>query len=452
MTTEKIELEVIIPGQQAKTVVYAPGKGKKTLKELLQSAGIYPETPCGGKGICGKCIVLMDGKPVRACSAVPEKNCRIELSRRNASVLLDAPQLPAAPLKEGLGLALDLGTTTVAAFLYDLKTGTCLAMKGALNAQHIFGADVISRIRYAENDRKLLQETAVIREQVFDLILELCRAAGESTGKTYLFSDIHYVSIAGNTVMQHIYAAISPASIGTAPFKPVSLFGEQILAEPTMYFCPCVSGYVGGDTTAGILSTGIYGAEETVLFADLGTNCEFALGNREGFLCCSAPAGPAFETVSENGKLWGSELIDRTAELLADGKIDETGRLLAEEQEAGLGRADVRNLQLAKASVRGAIETLLELAGTGADCVDRIVLAGGFGKYLNPETVCAIGMFPEKFEGKIEFAGNSAGRGACLALTEENRHKLSRIARMCRYEELSSSAVFTGHYIDSMGF
>lgn len=420
------------------------GEGdERSLKNILDAEGIKVSAPCGGKGICGRCTVEVDGREELCCRYYPEKDISVRITRRQNDIVMNRVSLPPEPLKEGLGLALDLGTTTIAAFLYDLKTGGCIGETGAENNLSMFGTDVISRIRFADSDRNLLRMTAVLREQVYDLMTELC-------GTEHTFKDVKYLSIAGNTVMQHIFAAMSPKSIGEAPFKPLSLFGEEIIAEPTMYYCPCIAGYVGGDITAGILSSEIYRSEEKVMLIDLGTNCEFALGNKDGFICCSSPAGPAFEAGSGETELKGSELINEAARLLNEGICDTTGRLLG---DAGtVVQKDIRNLQLAKAAVRGAIETVLKISGVKAVDVKRILIAGGFGMYLDIDNAFTIGMFPEGFKGRISFIGNSAGAGASLALSGANRKKLSEIAAMCRYEELSSSALFSEEYVDAMSF
>lgn len=420
------------------------GEGdKRSLKSILEADGKTITAPCGGKGICGRCLVNVNGKDELSCRYYPEEDIYVKVERRKNFVVKNSVKLPPEPLKEGLGLALDLGTTTIAAFLYDLKTGECIGETGAENRLSIFGADVISRIQYAENDRKLLQMTSVLREQVFDLMMELCRDG-------YSFTDVKYLSIAGNTVMQHIYAAMSPRSIGEAPFKPLSLFGEELIAEPTMYYCPCIAGYVGGDTTAGILSSGIADSDEKVMLIDLGTNCEFVLGDREGFLCCSSPAGPAFEAGSGEDELKGSELISVVAGLLAEGTCSENGRLLKDGGK--VTQKDVRNLQLAKAAVRGAIETILKISHLKAGDVKRVLIAGGFGMYLDIEDALTIGMFPEEFAGRITYIGNSAGAGASMALSQKSRKKLKEISKMCRYEELSSSKLFYDEYIEAMNF
>ena len=287
-----------------------------------------------------------------------------------------APVLPEEPLKLGLGLALDLGTETVGAYLYDAPAGRCIAAAGAANAQKMFGEDLMSRILFAETDEKFLRETAVIREQVFDLILKLC-------GSEYSFADIHYVTIAGNTVMEHLYGAVSPRSIGTPPHTPITLFGEQIIAEPIMYFCPCISGFTGGDITAGLMSSGLAEQEKMSLYLDLGKGFGMALGNREGFLCGSGA------------------------------KYSEIPGMLAK---------------------------LLETKGIRVEDIEKVVLAGAFGadeaevRTALQKIFAAEDTEPFVTEDLLKnavYCGNAAGYGACLAHTAENREKLKKTAALC---------------------
>lgn len=469
--------------------------GSRALLESLRAAGSSIHAPCGGNGTCKQCRVRVTGRcrgldgterdcageELLACRWYPAGDVELELSAAAGErVLTDAEDI--APGGTGLGLAVDIGTTTVAAYLYDLVSGTCLASRGAMNAQRAYGADVISRIRNAAEPGGLEALSRVIREQIRDLARALCPHTGR----------ISCVSIAGNTVMEHLFSGLSPESIGVAPFAPLSLFGGEGPAADSLdgfspdcrlYLCPAVAGYVGGDITAGLLSSGAYRSEGQVLFIDVGTNGEMALGNRDGFLCCATAAGPAFEgaeiaygspardgainavardmsyTVLGGGKprsICGSGLIDAVAALLYQEIIDETGRMEGERYVFGngvyLSGKDVRRLQLAKAAVRAGIETLLEKTGTGYDGIGEVLIAGGFGAYLRTESACAIGLLPPALLEKTRHVGNSAGRGAAMALTAEGRRELEHVRSLCRYEELSGSAVFNDRYIEAMMF
>jgi uncharacterized 2Fe-2S/4Fe-4S cluster protein (DUF4445 family) len=264
------------------------------------------------------------------------------------------------------GVAIDIGTTTVVTHLLDIETGECLATANGANAQRIFGADVISRIQYSvENGHEAL--TRLIREQLASLIKKTCVAAEIDT------NNIKSVTIAANTVMQHLAAGYPPDSMGTVPFTPFSLFGEElpvwedlpVAKETCVYYTPAISAYVGGDITAGILAAGLEGSSGPAIYLDIGTNGEIVMKCDGIYYCCATAAGPALEGAEitmgmaavngaidhvkwnkelelsvignetildeENGTpsgLCGSGLIDALAVLLETGAVDETGRLL----------------------------------------------------------------------------------------------------------------------------
>ena len=457
----------------------------QTLLEALRDAGFSLNAPCGGNGTCGQCRVRIGdgagGMEVLACRAFAQEGLDVTLGAdTGVKVLTDAVEI--TPEGAGLGLAVDIGTTTVAAYLYGLSTGKCIASRGAMNAQRAYGADVISRIRHAGTPGGLEALSSVIRRQIEALARSMCPD----------LRHIRYISIAGNTVMEHLFAGLNPESIGVAPFTPLSLFGTETPASAyfdsfgdncVLYLCPCVAGYVGGDITAGLLSSGAYRHDGQVLFIDIGTNGEMALGGKDGFLCCATAAGPAFEGAeiecgsmakdgainavetdlsfsvlgdTEPSAICGSGIIDAVAALLCNGILDETGRMEGERYTFGdgvyLSGTDVRKLQLAKAAIRAGIETLLQKSGKDYDDIDEVLIAGGFGAYLRVRSACAIGMLPPALMGKLRHVGNSAGKGASMALTGSGRRELEALHGICRYEELSSSAVFNDNYIDAMMF
>ena len=477
-------------GGSVRTVI---SDGTQTLLRLIQGAAVAVHAPCGGNGTCRQCRVKVtglcreggevrrcEGENVLACRVFPAGDLAAETADAAAEVVMDSESIPSGG--EGTALAVDIGTTTVAAYLYDLASGRCLGRKGELNAQRSYGADVISRIRYASDEAGLDALCSAVREQIVALARSLCPD----------ISKINYVSVAANTVMEHIFARLSPQSIGVAPFTPLSLFGEELpgrdifpgfAGDCRVYLCPAAAGYVGGDITAGLLSSGAYLREKPVLFIDIGTNGEMALGNRDGFLCCACAAGPAFEGAgiecgsgAQTGAIsrvspdleievigggaplssCGSGLIDAAAALLRSEELDETGRLEGERYRFGdkvwLSAKDIRMLQLAKAAVRAGIETLLERSGMGVGDVSEVLLAGGFGATIDPRSACAIGLLPPALLSKVRHVGNTAGKGAALALTAHGREQLARVQSLCRYEELSSSALFNEKFIDAMMF
>lgn len=484
----------------------------ETVLEALQRAGVRSlEAPCGGNGTCKKCLVKFNGQKVLACQTKVTGDCTVEIPEDNRGTVIvnkgHSVNFCLTPA-HGLGGAVDIGTTTVVVHLYDLESGALLGTKSGINKQRTFGADVISRIQYAnETVNGLKQLTDTIQGQVIEYLQQLCSEVG------FGINDLNMVTIAANTVMEHIYSGLSPASIAIAPFTPVSLFGEWEngnqfgLPEQTKVFLtPAVAGYVGGDITAGVLSSGAYKASKAVLFLDIGTNGEMAVGNTEdGFLCCATAAGPAFEgaaisqgmpaahgainqvelidgklavTVLGGGRargICGSGLVDALAVMLELGAVDETGRLLPADEapeairpyldeddrgtifrladEVCITEGDVRQLQLAKAAIAAGICTLLDEAGISEENVACLLLAGGFGNYIRKESAVAIGLLPGFMLNRIISTGNSAGAGAAaVLLSREAREGLDALCEKCRYIELSGHKGFNDYYIENMMF
>ena len=472
---------------------FAPGDD---LLKLLRERGFAVDAPCGGHGLCGKCRVLLDRgggeESVLACAVTPEDDCTVWLSDGGADLSWNetAGNTFVKTGRSGFGAAVDLGTTTVAVSLFDLQSGRKLGSLSRWNAQRSFGADVITRISYCmEHPEGLKELSAVIRRQLRDMMDELCAENGLA------LSDIKEIFLAGNTVMQHIFAGISPNSIAAAPYTPASFFdgGEPLmLGEIPVVLSPCVAGYVGGDITAGLLGAGLNERAGRSLFIDVGTNGEMALGGADGFVSCAVASGPAFEGalircgmpaakgavnrvwLTEEGLgfevlgggeaegLCGSGLLDLAACLLELGYIDESGAL--EENEDGeavfyltdrvyLDQRDVRQLQLAKAAVAAGVRILLESEGIGFEELDALYLAGGFGSRLRPESAVRIGMLPKEMLGRIKAAGNTSLAGAERALLDpETRTELNDIKNKCAYIELSSCKQFNDCFVDEMTF
>ncbi|MBR7162317.1 MAG: DUF4445 domain-containing protein, partial [Clostridia bacterium] len=413
--------------------------------------------------------------------------------------------------KSNLGLAVDVGTTTVAVYLCDLEQGTVLASEGMKNPQSIYGADVISRMDKIMKDPSLLAvQQKLICEAIHGAVLGMCEEKGLRE------ADIRAAVICGNTVMQHIAAGINPVSIGVAPFRAPTLFGEEyhahklgLLSNPNAfaYFAPCFASYVGGDIACGMIAAGLDQCRERVLFVDVGTNGEIGLSTENGLYFCSAAAGPAFEGAHiacgmpgipgavgkvflRDGKILyetvggapaigicGSGVIDAVAVMLETGLLDETG-LIAEKDEAGdfasyieededgnsvfmldkeknifICARDIREIQLAKAAICAGADTLLHNAGISADGLSRVIIAGGFGSHLRAESLCRIGMLPISDSGKIEMIGNAAGMGAiAVLLGSEPREAAKTVCAKSEYTELSGCEYFMEKYIDEMMF
>ena len=502
-----------------------------TLLKHIGSVGVFLDSPCGGEGKCGKCLVRLspDGEQVLACRTKIEGDMCVylpdevemeiagaerlsgewrvesgELETRDTSVINDRHW----GAKRPIGVAVDIGTTTVVAHLTDLVTGERIATASGVNAQRTYGADVISRIRFcAANGHETL--TRLIRGQLASLIRDMCATSGVRS------DDIDYVFIAGNTIMEHLAAGFSPVGMGTVPFTPISLFGEEmaagedlhVSAEAKIYFAPAISAYVGGDVTAGMLAAGFEDAPNAAVYVDIGTNGEIVLKVDDTYYCCATAAGPAFEGAEitmgmaavngainhvkwDNGLefsvigggsargLCGSGLLDALAVLLDTGAVDETGRLLGADEigndiaghigiEDGrnvfrlttgedsvyISSSDIRKLQLAKSAIAAGIQTLLNHAGVPDGQVRSFILAGGFGSYMDQFSAARIGLFPECFLPFAQALGNTAGEGAAIALCSETaRAALDGIRKRCEYVELSTSPFFNEQFVEQMTF
>ncbi len=488
-------------GESVKCLTY---QAPVLLSQALIDAGLSHPHPCGGRGACGKCALRVTG----VLSPMTETECQglakaglatdgdIRLSCLckaigDTSIHYTTTISPLQGLlkgfcrefsldppagRDGTGMAVDVGTTSVAAYLYDMKTGALLAQLCVENPQRTQGADVISRILYA-----LQGGASHLQGQIQDCLSELARRLSEKAGVARPQTAV----IVGNTAMLSLATGTDVAPLSAAPFHMARSFGEW---ENGTYYPPCISAYVGADMTAAILASDMCREQDkTALLLDVGTNGEMALWHQGKLICCSTAAGPAFEGAgiscgclavagavcavrAKEGALeyetidglapvglCGTGLIDAAAALLELGILEDSGYM---EQDAPIGdsglcltRADIRQLQLAKAAIRAGIETLLSEARIGYDAVDAVYLAGGFGSYLHADTCAAIGMIPRELTEKIKVLGNAAGQGATLMLlSREELAQAEQIARMAETIELSSSAVFMENYVESMMF
>ena len=492
-------------GQRCREIVPRPGE---TLLDLLRRGGFFVDAPCGGQGRCGKCRVRAAGpegeRELLACHTPASSVCSVTLPEEAPAKAACSAET-AAPGKR-LGAAVDLGTTTVEAALLALPEGRVLARGQRRSALAPYGADVLSRIAYIDRRPPALALLGRLsRRQVQDMLEALLHQCDAQ------WPQVEAVSLAGNTVMQHIFRGLSPSSIGRAPFTPLSLFtgeeGDTLAGRPLRY-APCVAGYVGGDITAGLVASGLFDRPGHHLFLDVGTNGEMALGGRDGFLCCAVACGPAFEGAgiacgmtygpgaisharAEHGRLvlesappgpvrgiCGAGLLELTAALLALRVIDPTGRLLppeeappvpglrlsrdadgngvvylTEDESVYLTAADVRQVQLAKGAVAAGVQVLLLRAGLRAEDVDSLTLAGQLGAHLDLPAAAALGMLPRCLTERGHAVGNAALRGAALFLTDPAaRDRAEAIRRSCRYIELSGDEDFSRLFPEQMLF
>ncbi len=523
--------------------------GNPTILEYCRSHDVTGiEAPCGGKGTCGKCKVTVTKPYYKEVLACQTKICdgmeiivgggtitgvgtdmnEAKVSASDNMVVLvdrksDMQENPVSvygnhSLNAGTLAACDIGTTTVVCYLIDKETGQIIAVRSGANPQRSFGADVLSRIdaaaRTDDND-KANGGLQMMQSQIVSLlngfISEMLMECGRT--KVCLFS------VAGNTVMCHLLMGISPEKLGRAPFMPDEYFGKEFNPLDiglencqTMIIFPAVSGFVGGDITAGIMET--VNCNELTLYLDIGTNGEMALGKGDRYVCCATAAGPAFEGAQiEMGmpaskgavdKVWlegrrikysvigndrpvglcGSGLIDALAILLKAGIIDENGTILsgqelpilfrsyvfeleaedaAQSSESSLAvyiapgvyitQEDIRKLQLAKGAIAAGIDILFKEYGCKPCDLDILTFAGGFGNYIDKASAAAIGLFPPDLLDRAKEVGNAAGNGAVsAALSQEAWERALEISKDMRYIELASYPHFDEMYVEHMNF
>lgn len=474
-----------------------------TVLDAIRASGLPFSAPCGGKGTCGKCKVLVKGKDgvreVLACQTEAAQDMLVEISDASAVVELELLRLAAADHPHGV--AIDIGTTTLGLELADLETDEIVAYAGRMNPQSIFGSDVISRIEAAEAGYLEMMQRLIV-EALHGLIIQLCKKASLPV------SGLTDITIAANTIMNHLANGLSPSSIGKSPFEPLDYFGKTIRLWqdlPPAWFAPSISGYVGGDVVAGMLSEQAH----PMLLIDLGTNGEIALQAGGTSVAAATAAGPVFEGMNvrfgmpalpgaiskaaydeasgelsleviggiEARGICGSGLVDLAALLITHGLVDEGGRLLrAEESDSPLSsrllvfedapafrplpgseilvtQRDIRNLQLAKAAIAAGIEIVLDTAGLPLDELASLAIAGGFGQHIDKEHAADIGLIPAVLLDRTDSIGNSSLSGARKALLDPvARQRMLDIARGTNYVELSTDARFTSRFVENMGF
>ncbi len=509
MTIIKVMQIKIQTGTKIKQLQVEQGQ---TILEVLQADGDTEiSAPCGGRGRCGKCTVNVVGRgDVLACMTEVQEGMQVQLpanwSGEQQSMILENGfgYRFSIDRLDGVVAACDIGTTTVVCHLIDGRTGKRLATRGEPNAQRSYGADVISRIQAAVSG-SFAALTRQIRGQIHHMLEDMMRQI-DFSGR------IERLAVAGNTVMCHLFAGIDPASIGVFPFYPEEYFGKEYSGEElglscctAVYIAPAVAGFVGGDITSDLLSVIPEHEKEETLLLDIGTNGEMALGQDGDFLCCATAAGCAFEgaeimmgmpaMTGAVSHVWldarrirteiigdtkaegicGSGLFDALAVLLSMGLVDCEGSIrnpgdvsVAYRRYLGtykgqpavwitpevcLTQADIRNLQLAKAAFAAGIEILMTERGISAQQIKRVLLAGGFGMYLNKESAAAIGLFPKELLPVTVSVGNVAGEGAVQeALSKEARRKVEHLRTGMRYMELSTCEAFSDCYMKNMGF
>jgi uncharacterized 2Fe-2S/4Fe-4S cluster protein (DUF4445 family) len=401
------------------------------------------------------------------------------------------------------GLAIDIGTTTVTAYLVDLTSGEVKNMASEYNGQIARGEDVISRIVFAGKEDGLQTLNTLVRETIDTLIDRLQKRTGISP------QQIYKVSVSGNTTMMHLFLGIPPETIRLTPYIPTanqpSVFRAQeldlnVYPLASVDCLPAVASYVGADITAGVLASKLSDAVDLTLFIDVGTNGETVLGTNEWMVTCACSAGPAFEgagvvdgmraTLGAIEEVWvntntyeptirviggekptgicGSGLISLLAELFVTGVVDRAGNFKLDldtprvrkgnygpeyvvawgkdtqhGNDISLNKVDVDNLMRAKAAIYAGFSVLASSVGVNLDDVQQMLIGGSFGQYINVENAIKIGLLPDLPWDRFNFLGNTSVLGSYMALLSyEAREQIRAISEKMTYVELSADNTF----------
>jgi uncharacterized 2Fe-2S/4Fe-4S cluster protein (DUF4445 family) len=445
---------------------------------------------CTGACLIGKC-------PFKTCIKYKQGGAHRPL-KADMSILTDGrlPEIPTG--KNGYGAAIDIGTTALALYLYDMGPGKCVKVQSALNPQTSFGLDVISCIKYCRDNANGTDELqAAIINSLNEQFEKLCSGQGISP------ADLIALSVTGNTTMLHLLAGVDPSPMGEFPFTVPDMFGRRVSAASLglnaggeVYLERCMAAFVGGDITSAILSSGMM-KDDVSLLLDIGTNGEVALNAYGQLFVSSTAAGPAFEgselscgmaaVKGAAGSVWaqdgeiktavigggkpkglcGSGIIDAIALMRTSGAMDETGHIeegphtievdgapaFVIADGIAVTQRDVRRIQTAKAAIAGGVLALVHRAGLALADIQNVYLAGGFGNYMNPQSAMDIGLLPPIFRDIIKNVGNAAGAGAGMTLlSDEYIRESLRIAELSQHVELGGDAYFMDKYVECMMF
>lgn len=420
---------------------------------------------------------------------------------------------PGDTLNRLFGVAVDIGTTKVVAYLIDLNTGEMLGAESMPNPQIPYGEDLMSRISHTIKDSNGLQHLQrVIAEGINSLIAKLCESKGIDS------SDVLELMVVGNTAMHHIFFGIPAKHVAAAPYAPAvrtsitaspGKAGMNIYPFGKVSALPNVAGFVGADAIADLISSGLYKDKEIGMMIDIGTNTEIIAGNRRRLISCSCASGPAFEgahirfgmraSTGAIERVWidpmthevrvrtiddapargicGSGIVDAVAELFKSGALDSSGRMdttkgipgvrwdqhgmpefilatgkeTANGRDITIGQHDIQEIQLAKAAIFTGVSVLMQKLKLGSSQIARIYAAGAFGTYVDASSAIAIGMYPDVPVERIKFIGNAAGSGARMCLRSVAMRDLADdLSKKVRYVELAAEKNFQSEFAQAM--
>lgn len=477
------------------------------LHDILFSYGV--EFPCGGHARCRGCRIrikeghlpitdsqknILDDKELNegwrlACEGRVQDDLIIELDQWKSDVLSDDSDFQFSPM-HGFGVAIDLGTTTLAAQLVNRETGEVLAVETAINPQAKYGSDIMTRIDAASRLVKQNEMQLLIRSKLNDMIINLFHSSNEKNSR------LKRIIIVGNAVMHNIFCGIDVEPMGYHPFEPVSnnleLYTPSELRwdlneDVTIEFLPGVGSFIGSDILIGVWAKNMIESDGIKVLVDLGTNGEIMIGNKDKILAASTAAGPAFEgagismgmraatgaistVMTRNGEIipkvlgsgkargiCGSGLVDAISAYLDDGSIKADGRFLNGESimvmdPVVITQKDIRELQLAKGAIATGIRLLLKEFNAEEKDVSEVYLSGAFGNYISKRSARRIGLlnFPQK---KITTAGNTALLGAKMALFNQSKiNNFYEIREKTTHLDLSMHPDFTDIFAELVNF
>jgi len=514
-----------------------------SIRDAAIRAGVEIPSPCGGYAICGKCVVRIVSGEVQgeidedgfclSCRSFPLTDCTVEIPTQSQLDSIDIadtghqldigidPPVFAVGIPDGisrenaLGLAVDVGTTSIVTALVRLTDGEVLGTTASPNPQKAYGDDVISRITHASDQNGLAELQRAVSDCISEQIAKLRLEVSVDPG------NIVDIVASGNATMSHLLLGVSPTDLGQAPYQPVFRTHEPVEAldigignapSATLRVLPNIAGFVGGDTVAGILATGMYRSDTIRLFIDIGTNGEIVLGNSESLVATSAAAGPAFEggriekgmnatagaidhvridddvifsTIGdvEPMGICGSGLIEAVASMLSAGLLHSSGHLLSHTEAEMLhqeklrlrfqglsgrrrfvlwqgdrdavyiSQKDIAELQLAKAAIRAAINLMLEKRGVTLEDIDEIIIAGAFGYHLEVDDILKVGLLPMVDMNKVRVAGNASLEGAMmLLLSTVETNEAEQVASKVEFIELANDPEFREMFVAAISF
>lgn len=513
--------------EQIQSIQLLDDQQDMSLSQALGRHGLHLNTRCGHKGLCDGCLVDLHDcaghvKRIKACEvkaglidadliSVPPRsmlahnpqvvsNFKIKISWANNPITTGSNVTAPA-----MGVAIDIGTTTVALMLVELASGRVKGRASTFNKQMSYGDDVLTRINLCGTDPQMLAklQAAVVHETIRPLLDQVIEASGSS------FEQIACYTIAANTTMLHLLAGVDPTSMGVAPFTASFLDHREIPAQSiglpghaTVHLLPGASAYVGADLVAGCLVTSQAYDPQVVLLVDVGTNGEIILKSGDQLVGCATAAGPAFEgsrltsgmraadgaierisftdlhsppTTGIIGELpargvCGSAYLDFLSDARRVGLLNSSGRFIVDHpslepddygrrirlagdngDRVAITEVDIASLLQAKAAIAAGVVTLLDKVGLTASDVKRVYLAGGFGMHIDPASAVGSGLLPGFDPARIEPVGNTSLAGAYLAMLDRGiLDELKHLARRLEIVELNLEPMFEMNYIEHL--